>query len=305
MKRAPRTPVYAVETGDCLWDIAEDQYGDPTVWPEIARANLLRIPYWVFVGQKLRLFPVEVGSVQSAPPTLRGISSTATSAPTTSSLSLQASRVARLVAFPAFKYSLEKLPKYEVVTPQFRYSLQLKGELTLQRRGVMPGPEISKEGITTELKKEADTELVKLTSGTSVTISPDNKIAEVKCELAIAAKINGHVFATQKVAIIPPSSFRYTYEPREITGEHGFLVFKGTFGYQLDWTKLDQPRSPQPAPAFVPHQTNQPAAAVVLIGVGVVLVAILAPEILAGAVLAADEVVSFATVAAMIGQVGQ
>lgn len=46
---------YLVKPGDSLPRIAREQYGDPTLWPEIARANLLNPPYRLVVGQGLFL----------------------------------------------------------------------------------------------------------------------------------------------------------------------------------------------------------------------------------------------------------
>lgn len=46
---------YDVKPGDTLPGIAREQYGDATLWPEIARANLLEPPYRLIVGQGLLL----------------------------------------------------------------------------------------------------------------------------------------------------------------------------------------------------------------------------------------------------------
>jgi hypothetical protein len=44
---------YLVRPGDTLPRIARDHYGDETLWPEIARTNLLEPPYRLFIGQGL------------------------------------------------------------------------------------------------------------------------------------------------------------------------------------------------------------------------------------------------------------
>lgn len=46
---------YHVQPGDTLPRIAREQYGDATLWPEIARANLLEPPYRLVIGQGLFL----------------------------------------------------------------------------------------------------------------------------------------------------------------------------------------------------------------------------------------------------------
>lgn len=58
----PKVSEYRVVKGDCLWKIAEAQYGNPTVWPEIAKLNRVPDPDIILIGMKLRL-----GSVRDRP----------------------------------------------------------------------------------------------------------------------------------------------------------------------------------------------------------------------------------------------
>lgn len=46
---------YVIQSGDSLAAIAQDVYGDPTRWRDIARANDLREPYALTVGERLRI----------------------------------------------------------------------------------------------------------------------------------------------------------------------------------------------------------------------------------------------------------
>lgn len=46
---------YVIQSGDSLASIAQDVYGDPTRWREIARANDLNEPYALTVGASLRI----------------------------------------------------------------------------------------------------------------------------------------------------------------------------------------------------------------------------------------------------------
>jgi nucleoid-associated protein YgaU len=46
---------YVIQSGDSLASIAQDAYGDPTMWREIARANDLNEPYALTVGESLRI----------------------------------------------------------------------------------------------------------------------------------------------------------------------------------------------------------------------------------------------------------
>ena len=54
----PRDSEYQVVAGDCLWKIADDEYGNPTVWPEIAELNQLPDPDLILIGMTLKLEPV-------------------------------------------------------------------------------------------------------------------------------------------------------------------------------------------------------------------------------------------------------
>lgn len=53
----PRGRRYVVQSGDSLAAIAQEVYGDPTQWRTIARANDLREPYSLTVGEALRIPP--------------------------------------------------------------------------------------------------------------------------------------------------------------------------------------------------------------------------------------------------------
>jgi len=46
---------YVIQSGDSLASIAQEVYGDPTRWREIARANDLDEPYALTVGESLRI----------------------------------------------------------------------------------------------------------------------------------------------------------------------------------------------------------------------------------------------------------
>jgi nucleoid-associated protein YgaU len=46
---------YVIQSGDSLASIAQEVYGDPTRWREIARANDLDEPYALTVGQSLHI----------------------------------------------------------------------------------------------------------------------------------------------------------------------------------------------------------------------------------------------------------
>lgn len=56
----PEATYYTVESGDTLWKIADEHYGDGSKYPEIFEANkpMLEDPDKIYPGQKLRIPPL-------------------------------------------------------------------------------------------------------------------------------------------------------------------------------------------------------------------------------------------------------
>ena len=51
------TYVHVVVKGDTLWDICEDLYGNPWVWPKVWQLNPhITNPHWIYPGTKLRVY---------------------------------------------------------------------------------------------------------------------------------------------------------------------------------------------------------------------------------------------------------
>jgi nucleoid-associated protein YgaU len=52
------------ESGDCLWKMAKDHYGNPYLWPRIYEANRDRIkdPHVIFPKQEIVIPPLEASS---------------------------------------------------------------------------------------------------------------------------------------------------------------------------------------------------------------------------------------------------
>ncbi|CAN5781564.1 hypothetical protein BH23ACT10_BH23ACT10_13750 [soil metagenome] len=51
----PEGRTYVIQSGDSLAAVAQEVYGDPTKWRDIARANDLREPYALTVGESLTI----------------------------------------------------------------------------------------------------------------------------------------------------------------------------------------------------------------------------------------------------------
>jgi hypothetical protein len=204
------------------------------------------------------------------------------------------------VAFPAYKYELDKLPKIEIYSPQFKMSLQLKGDLTVQKKGSLIDVELTKDNATAKFKAETENALTKIAANARVKYVPGQPV-ELKCDLAVAAKIHGEVFATSRYSVVPPSTLRYVYEPRPIEGTQENFVFKGTFGYALEITP-QQALPPIRTPSVYPVQVDKWVAIGLLIGATALVAGTLVEDVLTGGLGVADDPISFGTAAAMIGR---
>ncbi|HEY0263035.1 MAG TPA: LysM domain-containing protein [Granulicella sp.] len=71
---------YQVRPGDSLWRIAEQQLGNPALWPEIARLNMIRRPERLYVGERVYL-PLGTGNGNGAVRVVASSSLHATSVP--------------------------------------------------------------------------------------------------------------------------------------------------------------------------------------------------------------------------------
>jgi hypothetical protein len=289
----PKVSEYRVVAGDCLWNIAQAQYGNPTVWPEIAQLNKLPNPDLILIGMLLKLGPVHDRRYHPHPPTTgsttkgtaKSRQSTGAnpqpppppdpghtldlgpapkSSQSTSSLSSSnppgpgtrsgpktfvgtGTAPAVPVMFPAVRYKLDDLSSLTISTPTVDMVLRLIGEISLQRKGAMSELELSQRGtLTGKLRADYDSKFANLIGQAKVGINSQTHAAQVSCNLAVAAKLDGQVFAITQYEFIPPNRFKYSYKPRPIQGEWNDLIFSGNVGFELE-VILKRPDDPPPA----------------------------------------------------------
>jgi LysM repeat protein len=218
---SPKQTTYRVRPGDTLSGIAKSQYGNPAVWPDIAKVNRIPASNLILVGALLRLPPVQ----QSQP-----------LAPIGRTSSLLADVLARPVSFPAVKFSLMNLPAMIVSTPQADYKLRLTGDVTLQKKGSMTEIEVSNSAtVSGKLKSEYESKLLQLAGNVDISWSPlAPGQAGISCGLTTATKINGKAFVTQEYTFTPPNVYKFSVAPKPIRGDYKDVVFVGSMGYELE-----------------------------------------------------------------------
>lgn len=235
----PKNPIYQVKSGDTLWAIAQQQYGDPTVWPQIAKANRVPASNLILVGMKLSLPTIHTKVV--GVPKIPGKVNVPTAVAPKGMALPGAYPKARPVMFPAIKYKLDDLKPIAVETPEFSYKLKLIGEMTLQPKGTLSEVEFSQSGgISAKLKSEYATKFASIGNQVSVKLSPDNRVAEVSLGFTVSAKSKGKTLMTTQVQVTPPNKFKFTCKPQEIEGERDGVLFKGVVGYELEITVKKQ-----------------------------------------------------------------
>lgn len=294
----PKVTKYRVVKGDSLWMIAAREYGDPTVWPEISKANQLPNPDLILVGMSLHLptvrrysahndshrLPVGIVPLQQSlpassqplgvpvPPTAVPVPRGGARVPQPTGTSLvtpqtgrgghlvrTGNRPAVQVLFPAVKYKLDDFAPLIVDTPAAVFSLRFIGEVSLQQKGTMSEIELSQRGTLSEkLKAEYKSKLADLAGQVKIGFNSQTREVQISCGFSVAAKLDGQVFATSQYDFIPPNRLKYSYKPKPIQGEWQGLVFTGSVGFELE-VMLKKPDSRPPVePLPVPEPQRVP-----------------------------------------------
>jgi hypothetical protein len=349
----PKVSEYRVVRGDCLWNIAADQYGNPMVWPEIAELNKLPDPDLILIGMTLKLGPVhdrryhprppDPGSkrkVNAKPPQVIGVDPSrllrldhpnaldmgpptkgpATPpqiAPSHPPAQLSPTRtgtgtaLARPLLFPAVRYKFDDLAAITIDTPVATFTLRFIGEISLQQKGTMTEVELSQRGtLTGKMRTEYDSKFADLVGQVKVGLNSETKAVQVACNLSVAAKIDGKVFAITQYEFIPPNRFKYSYKPRPIQGEWNGLVFSGNVGIELE-VIIKKPDAPPPAePVQSPERNRVPvwawvAAGALVVAGACIIVADVAKDVGTLGAGTVESPLSFAAAAALFTQAAQ
>jgi hypothetical protein len=132
----------------------------------------------------------------------------------------------------------------------------------------------------------------------------------VSCNLAVAAKLDGQVFAITQYEYIPPNRFKYSYKPRPIQGEWNDLVFSGNVGFELEIIvkKPDDPPPVEPVTSPVRQQITTLAwalAATLVVAGACIIVADVIKDVGTLGVGTVESPLSFAAAAALFAQAAE
>ncbi len=139
---------------------------------------------------------------------------------------------AKPVLFPAFKYELEGFV-IERSLPEADVKLSFKGEVTLQKEGVITGGlTFTKEGVEAEYKQQANGVFKDLFSKSQVNYS--NGKAAVSLAVGSTLRSGNQILATTEMSVEPPNGLKYTYKGQEVKGVYEGNEFAGVIGYVLE-----------------------------------------------------------------------
>jgi hypothetical protein len=300
MTLRPRRREYRVKPGDNLWNIAQSEYGDATVWPAVASANSIPHGNLILIGMDLELpaalrshrrhsgangsMPIRPQAIHSSPagpvhprdfaeapkaqvlgPQRPGSVPIHHDTPQ-DRLSLLNMPPAKAVTFPALNFNLLDVKIIPLITPTAEIRVSFTGEITVQMVGLMESVEISTSGdLTEKLKAEYDSKIIRIADEVKVKPSPDLHTADVSCGFTLATKQNGREFVNQTLQFTPPNKYKCSIKPTDIAGEIGGLAFAGTMGVEVEITVRDPRRSTAPVSAWITVGTLATLGAAVIV----------------------------------------
>lgn len=250
---------YRIKAGDTLSSIARSVYGDASAWPAIAAANRLPNPDLIYVGAELVIPPGPWGAGRAPrgpiPPTV-GLPGTPATTP------------ARYVAHPPIDYALDKVLLAATVRGNgMTLNVKLMGTVKLEIQKPLAEVNFSSNKVSTAVKSEYDSRLVRATADVKVSYSAVSGTLDLSCGLTTASKVGGAVMHLQQAKFEPPNKFVYRSTPRPIKGQIGDMLFEGTIAAVVEIT-MDAPRPeamrfPTRQAAFVVTPQSQQAFLVV------------------------------------------
>jgi hypothetical protein len=283
--------VYVVQPGDCLWNIAKHELGNPLLWPSIAKLNHLKRPNHILIGEKLLLPDAPGKGVQSAPsPSDAGRLNKATitpsvfAAPTPSSgpaankntqvapnSALDDHSLAQHPAFPiSVVYDAEfplKTIEYDLDTPaaeiHVKINYKLKFKLLAQDAGGSPSVSINQDG-KVEFKQTVNSQLSQLASnakfGIDLSELPPKKLEFMS---GLSFLNNGKPIVSVYSGVIYKSDngwgLKYTLESGQIEHVYQGIKYAGKVAIDAEVFLTIHPKIPPQHPVPVGAPAYRPA----------------------------------------------
>ncbi len=260
--RAPRSDRYTVQSGDCLANIARNQYGDEKLWSLLAHTNRISNPNLLFIGQSLKLPSLDT---KPFPSFGKSFGSGGGRAPATA------------VVAPAYTFNFPDNHPRVVRTGLLTITLKLKASITIQKKDTLKAFTVKNlHSIEASYRNEATTAANSLYNDLGVDF--DLKTRKLTMNFAAVANIKtpggGNLVVTTKV--ISPTKIQFSCTQQPIKGDYKGFAFEGKFGFDVT-VEGEELRRLQPAPVYIydwrPVSPNWNRVAVFFIG-ALVLVAV-------------------------------
>ena len=313
------TPItHTVKAGDTLWDLSEKYLKDPKRWPEIWEYNndafvrlpaankmrpsvAIKSPHLIFVGQKL-LVPTKPVKIQRRIP-----------------VDFNKGKVAaenNIRSVPV-KYNIDSREHIQYLAGGFVAKLKISAELVLQSKKTYSFLELQNNelNIKASIKRENEAAINKLLS--DFTVGLNTKTNKISFESQVTINSNQQVAHTysSKISInavtgLPVYTVSIKYP--EIKGKLGKQVYIVS-QYQIDIEVSKEVDTQRRSPKNTDMLVSTPAknadsdwvyavATGLVIGGLVIAVATIAEDVITLGFGIADDAVSFAVVAAMLGR---
>lgn len=312
------TPItHIVKAGDTLWDLSQQYLQDPKRWPEIwdynndafvrlPAANKMRPsvsiknPHLIFVGQKLL---VPSGIIKKVNQSL------------VSPVKGQSKAVNNVKSIP-IKYSIDSKEYVQALPGGLIAKVKISAELTLQSLKAIPFVELQNNelNIKASIKRENEAGVNKLLSDFTIGLNPKSKEISFESQITVNSGESYQQTWSTKVTLDPITGqpiYTVSIKFPEIKGRLGNQAYLAS-QYQIDIEiSKDEVRGKQnnlvPVPVTVVKHSSSNGwvygiATALVVGAVVIIIATIAEDIITLGLGIADDAVSFALAAGMLGR---
>jgi LysM repeat protein len=307
---------HIVKAGDTLWDLSQKYLQDPKRWPEIWNYNndafvrlpaankmrpsvAIKNPHLIFVGQKLL---VPSGIIKKVNQSL------------VSPAKGQSKAVNNVKSIP-IKYSIDSKEYVQALPGGLIAKVKISAELTLQSLKAIPFIELQNNelNIKASIKRENEAGVNKLLSDFTIGLNPKTKQISFESQVTVNSGESYQQTWSTKVTIDPITGqpiYTVSIKFPEIKGRLGNQAYLAS-QYQIDIEiSKDEIRGNQNNLVAVPvtvveHSSNgwvYGVATALVVGAVVIIVATIAEDIITLGVGIADDAVSFAFAAGLLGR---